>query len=228
MTTGLRLVRDASEGLALEATLFDAVDCGVLVWSPKQRSIVCPASLIRKHGLETRAEFEGWPIISRPTGGGAVPQGPGVLNLAICYRVAPGTTIENGYSVLTQTLCEALPEWNLEPGPIASSFCDGGWNLSSGGKKVVGTAQRWRPLPDGGFRVLAHAAVLVSGDVQSDARVIAALHRFADLSPINPDAHETLFGLKTTREATMPEIADRLCRVGHARLRQENQYRVAA
>ncbi|WP_299506738.1 hypothetical protein [uncultured Roseobacter sp.] len=228
MTTGLRLVQDAAEGLALEAALFATPDLGVLLWSPQRRSIVCPASLIRKHGLQDQGRFAGWPIVARPTGGGAVPQGPGILNLALGYSVPAGTTIEDGYLLLTQYLRAALAEWELKPGHTAASFCDGGWNLSAQGKKVVGTAQRWRPLPDGGFRVLAHALVLVTGDVRGDARVIAALHRSLNLPPVEPDAHETLRGLKGQQEPNMSDIADRLYRVSWAQLQQVDQSRAAA
>ncbi|MEM8971701.1 MAG: hypothetical protein AAGD43_06555 [Pseudomonadota bacterium] len=214
MTTELHRVRTAEEGLALEAALFASSDPGVLVWCPQTRGIVCPAALIRKQGCKVGVEFEGWPIIPRLTGGGAVPQGPGVLNLALSYSVENGETIDAAYASLTAILRGALSglELELEAGKTPASFCDGRWNLSCRGKKIVGTAQRWKARPEGGFRVLAHALILVEGDVQKDAQVIATLHRSLGLPTVDPGTHETLRSLKGKEMPGMAEISERLYR----------------
>ena len=55
-----------------------------------------------------RAGLAGWPIITRPTGGGTVPQGPGILNLAMALDIPDGFTIEDGYRLITRVIAEAL------------------------------------------------------------------------------------------------------------------------
>lgn len=221
MTAELHLVRDAAEGLALEAALFSKTGPGVLVWSPQSRGVVYPAALIRKHGLEGSTAFEGWPITMRPTGGGPVPQGPGMLNLALAYKVESGATIEETYADLAEIFCDALAglKLDLESREIPASFCDGSWNLGIGGKKLVGTAQRWKPLPGGGYRVLAHALIFVEGNVQADAEMIADLHRHLGLPPVNPKKHVTLRALKGTEMPDKAEIARQLYHASWKRLR---------
>lgn len=230
MTIELRRVQTAEEGLALEAALFSASDPGVLVWCPQTRGIVCPAALMRKQGFNVGVEFEGWPIIPRLTGGGAVPQGPGVLNLALSYGVENGETIDAAYAGLAAILRGALSGLGLEleAGETPASFCDGKWNLNSHGKKIVGTAQRWKARPEGGFRVLAHALILVEGDVQKDAQVLATLHRSLDLPTIDPGTHETLRSLKGTEMPDMTEISERLYRASWKWLRNRRPGLAAA
>ncbi|MET1412087.1 hypothetical protein ABVF61_07470 [Roseibium sp. HPY-6] len=230
MTAELRQVRDAAEGLALEAALFSGTGPGVLVWSPQSRGIVYPAALIRKHGLESSTAFEGWPITMRPTGGGPVPQGPGMLNLALAYTVENGATIEETYADLTEILRDALSglKLDLECKDIPASFCDGSWNLGVNGKKLVGTAQRWKPLPGGGCRVLAHALIFVEGNVQSDAEMIADLHRHLGLPPVDPKKHVTLRALKGAEMPDRAEIAHQLYHASWRRLRTRRPALAAA
>ncbi len=53
---------------------------------------------------------------------------------------------------------------------VNGSFCDGRYNLACGegeaARKIVGTAQYWRPLAAGrGHVVLAHAVILIDADL---------------------------------------------------------------
>ncbi len=55
---------------------------------------------------------------------------------------------------------------------MSGSFCDGRYNLACGegaeARKIVGTAQYWRPLAAGGGHVvLAHAVILIDADLSA-------------------------------------------------------------
>jgi hypothetical protein len=55
---------------------------------------------------------------------------------------------------------------------VSGSFCDGRYNLACGegeqARKIVGTAQYWRPLAEGrGHVVLAHAVILLDADLSA-------------------------------------------------------------
>jgi lipoate-protein ligase A len=135
------------------------------------RGLVAPMSYQRHATLEAvRAAFaaDGWPVRLRRSGGGVVPQGPGILNLSLAYPMqgAPGTLAEAVYARLCDVLASALARLDIaaQPRAVEGSFCDGRFNLAVGTRKIAGTAQYWRR---GGARqaVLAHALLLVDADV---------------------------------------------------------------
>lgn len=197
MTESLSRLATAAEGMELEAALFAREGAEVGLWTAAAQAIVCPAAYERREGFAAAAKASaarGWPLVLRRTGGGAVPQGPGVLNLALCATAAPGVGIEDGYRLLTGVIRSGLGAAAppLTAGPTEGSFCDGAWNLSIGGRKLVGTAQRWRPLGGGYRRVLAHALILTGGDISPGAEAVAAFHRDIGLPPVRPEAHVTL------------------------------------
>lgn len=103
----------------------------------------------------------------RASGGGLVPQGPGVWNLSLAWP-APGA-VPTGTDAIYRDLCAALAAAlarlgiAASPQTVAGSFCDGRYNLAVDGRKLVGTAQAWRRV--GGVpMVLAHAVIVVSAD----------------------------------------------------------------
>ncbi|MBT0958420.1 hypothetical protein IV417_13605 [Alphaproteobacteria bacterium KMM 3653] len=194
MTAPLAYVEGVAEGLALEAAAFASQGAVTCLWSPRRRALVCPASLRRRPGFDMairNSAMRGWPLHLRTTGGGAVPQGPGVLNLALAFDADRRFTIEDGYRLITRIIQGAIPAgWST--GATPSSFCDGAWNLSLNGRKVVGTAQRIRPLGNGMRRILAHALILVEGDLAAGAAAVDAFHRDLSLGPIDAGVHTTL------------------------------------
>lgn len=232
MTQTLHHVADAGSGLALETARFKRVENDAVLWTARARAIVCPAAY-RKHprfaGLGSAAGLQGWPIETRPTGGGAVPQGPGILNLAICHTAPAGFTIDEGYALITSVLADGLSEFGAElrTGDTPRSFCDGAWNLTIDGRKVAGTAQRWRPLAGGRIRILAHALLLVDGDITAATQAVAQLNQNLNLPPVHPEAHVTL---REIHDADLdPEaIASRLYLSARARLNDRDRFRAAA
>lgn len=109
----------------------------------------------------------GCPVRLRRSGGGVVPQGPGILNLSLAWRVAglPGTQADNVFMQLCGVLTRALAALHIDARPraVTGSFCDGRYNLAVGSRKIAGTAQYWRRAGDR-HAVLAHALLLVDAD----------------------------------------------------------------
>ena len=105
----------------------------------------------------------------RASGGGLVPQGPGVWNLSLIWQsdeAAPHAS-DAVYRALCRELAAALAQLGLAatPGPVNDSFCDGRYNLAVAGRKVAGTAQAWRRIA-GKPVVLAHAVIIVNADLE--------------------------------------------------------------
>ena len=141
-----------------------------------QPGLVAPLSYRRHANLadvSAASLQQGWPIRLRRSGGGVVPQGPGILNLSLAYPCegAPATMSGPVYAHLCGLLGYVLECMGIacQLGAIAGSFCDGRFNLavSTQGKtrKIAGTAQYWRRA-NGRQAVLAHALLLLDADPQ--------------------------------------------------------------
>ncbi|HBV7576697.1 TPA: lipoate--protein ligase family protein, partial [Klebsiella pneumoniae] len=118
----------------------------------------------------------GWPVWLRRSGGGLVPQGPGIINLSLAWPVQQplGEAAEPIYHSLCAVLQRTLARFGVasHPRAVSGSFCDGRYNLACGegaeARKIVGTAQYWRPLAAGGGHVvLAHAVILIDADLSA-------------------------------------------------------------
>ncbi|MDE4779142.1 lipoate--protein ligase family protein [Klebsiella quasipneumoniae subsp. similipneumoniae] len=118
----------------------------------------------------------GWPVWLRRSGGGLVPQGPGIINLSLAWPVQQplGEAAEPIYHSLCAVLQRTLARFGVasHPRAVSGSFCDGRYNLACGegeaARKIVGTAQYWRPLTaSGGHVVLAHAVILIDVDLSA-------------------------------------------------------------
>lgn len=134
----------------------------------------------------------GWPAVAkahrvlvRASGGGVVPQGPGLLNLSLVWRTdtnavaggAPSGT-EAIYRAMCDMLADALARLGIAAAPqaVEGSFCDGRFNLAVAGRKLVGTAQSWRRVA-GTPVVLAHAVIVVDADPQALTEAANAFER---------------------------------------------------
>ncbi|MBP6019202.1 MAG: lipoate--protein ligase family protein [Burkholderiaceae bacterium] len=150
------------------------------IWRTGQ-GLVVPRSYLRSPLFEqTSLQFAhaGWPIGVRQSGGGVVPQGPGIINLSLAYAVhgKPLDHSDAGYQLICDIIGQVLHGFGIDTRAqaVAGSFCDGRYNLATGPqdqpRKVVGTAQVWRRQPgiDGGkaFQVaLVHAVILAHADI---------------------------------------------------------------
>ncbi|GMG83158.1 biotin/lipoate A/B protein ligase family protein [Paralimibaculum aggregatum] len=190
--TALRLA-DAAEGIAREAGLLAAGRPAVLLWQAEAPALVVPAAWARRASfVEAGAECArlGWPVLARSSGGGGVPQGPAVLNLAIVLPAA-GLTLEAGYGLICGAFREALTRFEIASGtgPVEGAFCDGRWNVTVAGRKLVGTAQRWSAA-EGRRTALIHAAMLLDRPEPRFWEALGHVHRAAGLRvDPKPEAH---------------------------------------
>ena len=136
--------------------------------------LVAPLSYRRHAQLEAAcaaSSAQGWPVRLRRSGGGVVPQGPGILNVTLAYPCtgAAGDMAERVYVHLCQLLTNALAKLGIAafPSSVQGSFCDGRFNLAvnhqGSTRKIAGTAQYWRRAK-GRQAVLAHALLIVDAD----------------------------------------------------------------
>ncbi|WP_460120379.1 lipoate--protein ligase family protein [Pseudomonas sp. S2_C03] len=188
MSRALSLTIEA--GLQAEQDLLASVcagasEFGLLFWQPSDRALVMPRRLNRlpdfDHACEVSAAA-GWPVLLRETGGEPVPQSASTLNIALVY--APPRSegdlnrIESGYLRLCNPICELLDELGgaSSLGEIDGAFCDGRFNVNLDGRKMVGTAQRWRQSQGGQRPVgLVHGAMLLDDERES---MVTAVNRF--------------------------------------------------
>jgi len=162
LTAEQSLLAQAASGQSL-AHLWQAPVC-----------LVVPRSYLRFPAFEpAREQFarDGCPVHLRLSGGGLVPQGPGILNLSLAYPVrgTMGTMADTVYMHLCDILRHALAILGIDTHwqAVEGSFCDGRFNLAWGpredARKIAGTAQYWRRAGDHHV-VLAHAVLLVDAD----------------------------------------------------------------
>ncbi|HLV29464.1 MAG TPA: lipoate--protein ligase family protein [Burkholderiaceae bacterium] len=141
------------------------------------RGLVVPRSYRRFDTFEQScAAFarKGWPVTVRRTGGGIVPQGPGIVNFSLAYRVEgpPMQYSEAGYRLICARLSAAFADLGIDafPAAVEGSFCDGRYNLAvlrdGIPVKIAGTAQMWQRIPGtaDSHIGLVHALVLLDID----------------------------------------------------------------
>jgi lipoate-protein ligase A len=152
-------VQAAAEGGPPQAHLWH----GVQGWS-------VPASYARVPGWaawQARCSAAATPVHVRSSGGGLVPQGPGLWNLSLLWRADQAGPVQTDavYQALCALLARTLAALGVlaAPQPVEGAFCDGRYNLAAAGRKLIGTAQAWRRL--GGVSVvLAHAVIVLDAD----------------------------------------------------------------
>lgn len=164
------------------------VEAGVLFWQPTDHALVMPRRLSRLPGFELASielAASGWPILLRETGGEPVPQSASTVNIAVVYAPPRSegdhSRIETAYRRLCEPVYDLLTALGGEAslGEIEGAFCDGRFNVNLNGRKLVGTAQRWRQSK-GGLRPvgLVHGALLLDNERES---MVAAVNRFNQL-----------------------------------------------
>ncbi|MDB6176330.1 hypothetical protein PAF17_02300 [Paracoccus sp. Z330] len=226
-------VASAAEGIAREESLFSASRPAAFLWRAQQCSIVVPRARATRPGFDKvarRAAQAGWPILMRSTGGGAVPQGPGTLNLAIVAAMPAGAHIQDGYDLICGAISEALRRFDVmtDTGAVDAAFCDGDWNLVAGGLKLAGTAQRWRPIDRGASIALVHAAILSDPPPRSAWPVLRTVETLAGaITPPRRDVHVSLTDLLS--DAVNPaNLHGALLRAAKDRLQRITQLSPAA
>lgn len=162
--------RPLVDGVAAEAGWLAATAGGhppaAHLWQG-ERGLVVPRSCTLLPGWARAARAH--PVQVRASGGGVVPQGPGLLNLSAVWRAAARPADSDPiYRALCETIADALTSLGITASAQAvdGSFCDGRFNLAVAGRKLAGTAQCWRRI-DSVPVVLAHAVIVVDADPQA-------------------------------------------------------------
>lgn len=187
----------AADGIAREEALLAAGRPALLLWRAEAPALVVPAAWARRSGFGDAQRLcarAGWPLVARSSGGGAVPQGPGTVNLAVVVPVRAGFVIEEGYRLICGAISEALTRFEIRTGTgaVQGALCDGRWNVTAGGRKLAGTAQRWRSGA-GGKAALIHAALLIDRPHDDFWPALADAHRVTgQATHFRPDAHVAL------------------------------------
>lgn len=159
------------------------------IWE-SPRALVMPRGYSRYpevDAVRTRFAVRGLPVYVRASGGGLVPQGPGILNVSLAYPLEgpPGDWVEPVYLHLCGLVADALAPLGItaRAAAVSGSFCDGRFNLAcdAGGHvhKLAGTAQYWRfngPAQPR-YTVLAHALLLVRPDLATIHHDLNAFER---------------------------------------------------
>jgi len=135
---------------------------------------------------------KGWPIQVRSTGGTVVSHGPGILNVSVMHRTSV-SSIEAGYLPLMNLLKSALAKIGILSvgGCRDRAFCDGKYNLLIDGRKVAGTAARYKRRSRNVW--LAHACLWVTCDPAENLEAISRFERQLGETPdYELDAHTTI------------------------------------
>jgi lipoate-protein ligase A len=131
------------------------------------RGLVVPRRYTLQPGWPAARDAATDELQVRASGGGLVPQGPGMWNLSLIWPTvhAMASSTDAIYRAMCSELGAAFARLSIvaTPQPVTGSFCDGRYNLAVDGRKLVGTAQAWRRV-DGRPVVLAHAVVIVDAD----------------------------------------------------------------
>lgn len=219
-------VYSAEEGLGREMDLLDAVasgkrQAGFMLWRC-QRSLVVPRNLANRPRFASacdRMNERGWPVVVRQTGGDLTPQSPGLLNVAMVFRQQRHTgAIHDSYQQLCAPLIRALDTLGIQAycNSVQGAFCDGDYNLVVDGKKLAGTAQRWRhlrnevPSRTSDHAVLAQAVILVDEKLTRLWHIGNEFYRACDIDyRIEPQRHIALSELlHNSHGALIEQVSD--------------------
>jgi len=190
-------------------------------WTTEQ-SLIVPRSTVRVPGFESACielGRSGWPVFERKTGGGITPHDEGTLNVSLAYALdaTEQPSIHGVYDMLCSPLLALMTGLgcNATTGSVPGSFCDGAYNITVGGKKVMGTAQRWTRIRSDTSRqiVFAHAMILVDADIAAGVRAVNRFARACHLQlQVAEDKHTTIHKLvsNTRGDADQTTIAAKL------------------
>ncbi|WP_051298283.1 lipoyl protein ligase domain-containing protein [Marinobacterium litorale] len=216
-----------SEGLEREMALLSAVSrgevrAGFLIWRCSQ-SLVVPQRLTRRPQYAMAAGrmiLDGWPVQVRATGGDLTPQSPGLINVALAFRSKRHKgAIHDSYMTLCRPLIEHLAGQGIEShcASVNGAFCDGDYNVVVEGRKLAGTAQRWRRLESGvsesdnEFAVLSHAVVLCEAELDWLWQAGNAFYHHCGMAPfIRAERHVSLAELLPGRSNLLGETIEQL------------------
>lgn len=121
---------------------------------------------------------KGFPVAIRDSGGSAVVQSPGIVNLTMVSSLSSDCerNFSSVYDRLTAPILETLRTMDIPAtlGSVHGAYCDGEFNIVAFGKKIAGTAQRRVR-----GAILSHACINLAAD---DNEVSASINTFYRLA----------------------------------------------
>ena len=194
------VVLDEADAVSVEEAVGRDADLGRAVGEGRRpptyrvwengRSLVVTAREERLPHFEraTGAAFEeGWPVVTRESGGTVVPHARGILQVSLLVpqdRLG-AHVLEAVYRALCEPVRAALAGLGVDVayGEVPGSFCDGRFNLVASGRKIAGTSQRWRgglpPSNRPGGYVVAHMVLFVEADMTEATEAVNRFYRRA-------------------------------------------------
>lgn len=118
----------------------------------------------------------GYEVVVRHSGGAAVPLDEGVLNFSIVMPMQVGQiSFQEDFERMAQLIAQAASRFTGLPpvvvGEVAGSYCPGSFDLSVGGRKFAGIAQRRQTKAH-----IVHAFILIAGDAVVRAQAVRAYY----------------------------------------------------
>lgn len=164
------LVRLASENVARPR---------IRLWT-NDRCLVAPRRLIARPEFKAASAAlaeAGWPVAVRRSGGAAVPNGPGILNVSLFHQTST-INPRSGYEPLTAVIGEACERLGIDIaiGEVSGAICSGAYDISVHGRKIAGCSAYRRQQKS--VHWLVHAIVLIDCEIEES---VSAISRFETL-----------------------------------------------
>lgn len=121
-------------------------------------------------------------MVVRDSGGQVVPHDEGVLNVTFVRVSAGAVSLPESYAALLDPIVSLAGEYGCDArcGRVANSVCEGKYDLSIGGRKFCGSAQRCvlRPCPTGATHVtVGHASIFCALDLDASVTAVSDFYR---------------------------------------------------
>ncbi|MBV32054.1 MAG: hypothetical protein CMK36_01255 [Porticoccaceae bacterium] len=187
------------ERILLTDVLLGKCPTALSIWTTS-RSLVVPRRLKNKSNFaraKTNSRARGWTVVVRDSGGGATPQGNGIVNVTYAYVCDQHPSIAEGYSEICAPIIRLAHEFGEEASCdyVNGSFCDGQYNVVCRSRKLAGTAQRRSRQKGRASRAVlfAHALILVDHDLVESTRALNEFYQDCeDNVTVDVDAHVNL------------------------------------
>ena len=178
--------KTADLGLLRQEQLAEEISCHqqrlLLLWRAPRALVVGRSDTRLPHFADAvdRLVVEGWPVLSRRSGGSACPVSEGTLQIGLAQAVFTATTIDAAYIELANIIRTVLESYGLMAATrrTSSGFCPGRYDISVNGRKVAGLSQHWRQC-NGQITVTTAATMIVEQDPEEIAHIVNLFYRVA-------------------------------------------------
>ncbi|PJN49262.1 Octanoyl-[GcvH]:protein N-octanoyltransferase [Paenibacillus sp. GM2FR] len=128
---------------------------------------------------EANLRYLGYDTAVRHSGGAAVPLDAGVVNLSLIlpfFSAGPAPDFHQDFEIMVELIREALRDTGqrVDTGEIAGAFCPGTFDLSIGGLKFCGIAQRRQRKA-----FIIQAFIIAEGSGSERARLVRSFYDIA-------------------------------------------------